>query len=214
MIIEWLGHSCFLFTTNQGTRIITDPFDEKVGYPLPRLQADIVTVSHHHFDHDSVHLLSGQPQIFEGVGTHVVRDVTLRGISAFHDHEQGEKRGLNTIFTFDIEGLHLAHLGDLGHPLDEERFQLLGRIDILFLPVGGFYTIDVTEAAEIVSQINPRIAIPMHYKYNDSIQLPIANIQGFLKSFPSSKQFRSLEVSTSILPPSTETIVLELKSLA
>lgn len=214
MKIEWLGHACFLVTTAQGTRIVTDPFDEKVGYSLPQVNADIVTISHHHFDHDAVHVLPGQPQIIEGTGNQQAIDILFHGIASFHDQEQGAKRGPNTIFTFELEGIRLAHLGDLGHLLGEEQLKKLGRIDVLFIPVGGFYTIDANEARQVVEQIKPRLVLPMHYKYDDSIQLPIAPVQNFLEFYTGVRHENALEISTSSLPENMEVVVLNLKTLS
>lgn len=213
MKVEWLGHSCFLVTTDQGTRIVTDPFDERIGYPLPRVDADIVTLSHHHFDHDAVHVLPGQPQIIEEPGIHRVADISIRGITAFHDHEQGTKRGLNTIFVFELEGLRLAHLGDLGHVLGPDQLTALDRVDVLFIPVGGFYTIDAQEARQVVEQTNPRLILPMHFKYDESIQLPIAPVQNFLSRFSEIVRQDILEVNESTLPKNTRVVVLSLKTL-
>lgn len=182
MRIEWLGHACFLITSGGGTRIVTDPFNEEVGYPLPRVEADIVTVSHQHFDHNAVAVVGGRPRVVEGPGDHRPEGVSVRGVSTFHDQEEGRKRGTNTVFVITVDGLNVCHLGDLGHLLSPEQVRLIGPVDVLLVPVGGTYTIDAAEAAETVTALRPRVVIPMHYK-TGYINFPITGVDEFTGRF-------------------------------
>lgn len=163
MFITWLGQSCFKIQTKEAT-IVTDPYDADIGLKLPRLSADIVTVSHQHNDHNNTGAVSGVPFIIDTPGEYEVRKIFIQGFPAWHDAAGGTKLGSNTIFVFSAEEMKIAHLGDLGTMLDQEQLDKLENVDILLIPVGGVYTLDGKKAAEVVSQIEPRIVIPMHYK--------------------------------------------------
>jgi L-ascorbate metabolism protein UlaG (beta-lactamase superfamily) len=176
---RWLGHACFELVFDNGTVIVTDPFDASVGYPLPEVRALGVTVSHDHFDHNYVEAIQGNPEVIKGPGTHLVGGIKITGIDSFHDQNEGKDRGDNTIFLFDDGKMRVAHLGDLGHELDQTRLELLGAIDVLLIPVGGFYTTGPQEAANIIEKLNPRVVIPMHFK-TEAIDFPIAPVEEFL----------------------------------
>ncbi|MFA5134815.1 MAG: MBL fold metallo-hydrolase [Patescibacteria group bacterium] len=163
MYITWFGQSCFKLQGKEAT-IITDPFDKKVGLTLPRLTADIVTVSHDHYDHSNVKAVSGEPFVIKTIGEYEINTVSIRGIPSWHDAEEGKKLGANIIFIFQLEEIRIAHLGDLGTLLTDSQLEHLGNVDILMIPVGGTFTLSGKQAAEVVSQVEPRIAIPMHYK--------------------------------------------------
>lgn len=145
--------------------MVTDPSDPKVtGLKFPKVSADIVTVSHtQHSDHKSVELISGVKRVVSGPGEYEISDISIIGISSFHDDKKGALRGKNTMYVFEVDGVRIAHLGDLGHKLKNKELETLGDIDVLMIPVGGVYTIDAKTAAEIVRDIEPRIIIPMHY---------------------------------------------------
>jgi L-ascorbate metabolism protein UlaG (beta-lactamase superfamily) len=163
MQISWLGQSCFKIQSKD-TTIITDPYGESIGRKLPpRLNADIVTVSHQHEDHNNTTALSGTPFIIDTPGEYEIKGVFIQGIPAAHDDKNGAERGTSTIYLFNFEEIKLAHLGDLGAVLTDEQLEKLEGVDILLVPVGGVYTIDGKQAAEVVNQIEPRIVIPMHY---------------------------------------------------
>ncbi|NPV69762.1 MAG: MBL fold metallo-hydrolase [Firmicutes bacterium] len=180
MKIKWLGHACFLITSARGTRILTDPFDETVGYVVPAIEADFVTVSHEHFDHNAVGNVKGKPKVVRGAGSHSLGDVTARGIDTFHDEAKGSKRGPNTVFVFDVDGMSVCHLGDLGHALAPGHATAIGKVDVLLVPVGGTYTIDSAGAANVVERLDPRVVIPMHYK-TDAMSFPIVGVEPFLQ---------------------------------
>jgi L-ascorbate metabolism protein UlaG (beta-lactamase superfamily) len=168
MEIIYLGHSSFRIS-GKTTKLITDPFDpEKVGLKFPKAEADIVTVSHSHFDHNKVDLVENVRKIVDGPGEYEIGGVSIIGIHTFHDNKKGAERGKNTIYVIEIDGIKLLHLGDLGHSLTEAQKSEIGDIDVMFIPVGGVYTIDAKEAFEIVKSISPHIVIPMHYKLPDA----------------------------------------------
>lgn len=169
MNITWYGYSCFKLEI--GARgddkvvLVTDPFVKEGRNGLPRtLTADIVTVSHDHERHNNVKEVGGDPFVISGPGEYEVKDVMVTGIQACHDDQNCEIKGESNIYYMVAEGLHIAHLGDLGHKLDESHLADVHTVDILFVPIGGTETLDAKKAAEVVSQFEPRIIIPMHYK--------------------------------------------------
>jgi len=210
MKIRWLGHSSFLIESERGIKIITDPFDETLGYKLPRIKVNIVTVSHEHFDHNYVRGIKGRPIVFKGPVKRESHKMEFKGISTYHDSVFGSKRGPNTIFIIKADGLKLCHLGDLGHILSPDKLTEIGSIDILFIPVGGFYTIDSAQATQIVNDIKPRITIPMHYK-TEAIEFSIDTVDLFLSNKDNVKRLESneLEIRKDTLPESTQIYVLQ-----
>ena len=182
MKIEYLGHSCFCLTTESGKKIITDPY-QGVGYSLPDgLSADIVTVSHEHFDHNAVNCLQSLTSVVKESGTHSIDGITFEGLSTWHDDKQGKLRGKNTVYIIKADGLAVAHLGDLGEENNLALIQSLKGIDILLIPVGGTYTITAEQAKRYIEQISPKLAVPMHYLPNDGT-LDIAKADAFLSLF-------------------------------
>ena len=164
MDIWYLGHSSFKLKGKTAT-VVTDPFDSKsVGFKFPKTEADIVTISHDHKDHNNAGEVEKLKKVVKGPGEYEINEVSIIGISSYHDDKKGEKRGKNTIYVFEIDDLRLAHLGDLGTKLSEKKIEQMGEIDILFIPVGGEYTINAQVAAQISRDIEPVIIIPMHYK--------------------------------------------------
>lgn len=163
MKITWLGHACFLIETENG-KIITDPFNEGVGYPKIDVTADVVTISHDHWDHNAAHLVGGQPLIINKEGSFTYQDIQIKGFGSYHDKVMGKKRGTNILYKILADGMNLLHMGDLGHMISEQQAREIGLVDILFLPVGGNYTIDAGEAYKITELVKPKIVIPMHFK--------------------------------------------------
>lgn len=182
MRIKWLGHSCFKITTSKGIRILTDPFDDNVGYPLPQVEADIVTISHPHFDHNFVDCVKGNFEVVSKVGNFYVKDINITGVHTYHDEENGKKRGDNIAYVFDADGIRLCHLGDLGHVLTPAQVEMIGRVDILLIPVGGTFTIDAEKALEIVKLLRPKMVIPMHYK-TDVLKFNLDSVEKFTNNF-------------------------------
>ena len=164
MDITYLGHSSFKIKTKTAT-VITDPFDSAmVGIKYSGVEGDIVTVSHHHHDHDATDKVGNVKKIVDGPGEYEINGVSIIGYPSFHDNKGGTERGKNTIYVYEADGLRLAHLGDLGHSLSDDLVNEMGSIDILMIPVGGFFTIGPKEAVEVCSKIDPYFIIPMHYK--------------------------------------------------
>ncbi|MBN1168282.1 MBL fold metallo-hydrolase [Candidatus Woesebacteria bacterium] len=163
MDIWYLGHSSFRLKGKTAT-VVTDPFDPKmVGMDFPKVEADIVTVSHDHRDHNQSDQVKGVKKVIKGPGEYEINGVSIVGIKTYHDSEKGEKRGKNTIYVFEIDDLRLAHLGDLGTKLSEKQIESMGEIDVLFIPIGGEYTINAQVAAQVARDIEPVIIVPMHY---------------------------------------------------
>ena len=187
MNIIWYGQSCFQISSSQGKNnhvsIIIDPFGGDIGLKLPRkLEADIVLVSHDHFDHNNIKAVSGSPLIIEGPGEYDARGVFIQGISGYHDNSQGAERGNVTIYIIEAEGMRICHLGDLGQKeLSSDQLEKIGEVDILIIPVGGVYTIDADEAIKIMAQVEPKITIPMHYQI-PKLKIKLGGIDKFLKA--------------------------------
>lgn len=211
MKIEWLGHSCFLLTTADGTRILTDPFDPKmVGYPALDVAADIVTVSHQHGDHNYTQAVRGKFTLVDKPGVVDVHGVTIKGVPTFHDDAGGAQRGKNIVFRFSVDDLNLVHCGDLGHLLNPAQVAELLPVDVILLPVGGHFTIDAAAAQEVVKALKPALVIPMHYK-TPSLNFPITTEEPFLKSAGGWKKAgtRVFEVSREDLASKAGVVVLE-----
>jgi len=165
MEIRYLGHSSFLIKTKSAS-LITDPYDsDSVGLKFPKhTECDLVTVSHDHKDHNAFDQIEGKPFRIWSPGEYEVKGISVIGIPAYHDSSSGQDRGGNVIYRIEADNLNLLHLGDLGHELSEEEIELIDGIDILFVPIGGIYTIDCSQAKKVVNEIEPTIIIPMHYK--------------------------------------------------
>jgi L-ascorbate metabolism protein UlaG (beta-lactamase superfamily) len=215
MKIKWYGHAAFLVTSDQGIKMIIDPYDtkayrEQLTYGQITDQADIVLTTHDHGDHNGVKDLPGSPEQMTGSGTKILKGVAVKGVPCFHDPSKGSERGANTIFTFSIDGVRVCHLGDLGHVLSEKELAEIGPVDVLLIPVGGFYTIGPKEATQVAGQIKPKILIPMHFKTN-KCAFPIAPVDDFLKGKSNVKRPKASEAALdkASLPKQTEIVVLE-----
>ncbi len=215
MRIEWLGHSAFLITSKDGKRVITDPYKAgsyggAVGYKPINTQADVVTVSHQHDDHNDTSAVLGTPEIIEGTGEKEIKGIRFKGISSYHDTSKGKERGENTIYVIELDGLRICHLGDLGEELSEKQIGEIGDVDILLVPVGGFYTIDAKTASSIVDTLKPKVVIPMHYK-TEAIGFPIAGVDEFIKGKENVKRIgrSEVDITRENLPAKTEIWVLE-----
>lgn len=215
MIIEYLGHSCFKLTESTGISIVCDPFSEDmVGYNMPKVTADAVTVSHHHGDHDCIKNVAGKPLIIDGEKSCDLGGVEINSVKSFHDACRGKKRGENLIFKFRMDGIDLCHLGDLGEQCSSDLIETLLPVNVLFIPVGGTYTIDADMAKEYVDRIMPDIVIPMHYRTRDC-KLDIDKVDEFLKLFDGDEieetEDSSVELSRTDLGGETKIIVLRRK---
>ncbi len=164
MDITYLGHSSFAFKGAKA-RVVVDPFDTTLlGMPFPKTEADIVTVSHQHDDHNAISHITGNPLLLELPGEYEKNGVRVYGFETFHDKNNGEERGKNILFKFEIDGISILHCGDLGHALTNELIQEINGADILLVPVGGVYTINADEARQVVERLEPSIVIPMHFR--------------------------------------------------
>ncbi|EKE20341.1 MAG: Zn-dependent hydrolase of the beta-lactamase fold-like protein [uncultured bacterium] len=170
MLIQYYGQSCFKLTTKPGGRatddivIFFDPFDKECGIRPPQGQADVVFVSHDHHDHNNVSAIKGDPIVIETPGEFAVKGINIVGLDSFHDSTEGAERGRSTIYILEVEDLKICHLGDLGCDLTGKQLEEIDGVDILFIPVGGKYTLDGKKATELIRKIEPAIVIPMHYK--------------------------------------------------
>jgi L-ascorbate metabolism protein UlaG (beta-lactamase superfamily) len=212
LLIEWFGHSTFQITSSKGTRILTDPHIAN-DLPWPTLPQHIVTTSHQHAPHSNIWMAKGSPIVLAGLTPggenwrpiHVgIRDVSVYTVPAFHDKSQGLQRGKNAIFVFRVDDVCIAHLGDLGHSLTPAQLKMLGKIDILLVPLaGGVYTITAGEAREVTKQASPRIAIPMHYWWEEAVEV-------YTRDNPRVRNInrRGLKISKKELPQPTEVVVL------
>jgi L-ascorbate metabolism protein UlaG (beta-lactamase superfamily) len=210
MKIKWLGHAAMLITSDSGTRIITDPYE-----PAPSLNygeidesADIVTISHEHPDHNNTAGVGGSPTVVRGATE--AKGISFRGIPTAHDEAGGSQRGGNTIFCFEVDGVSICHVGDLGHALDNRQVAETGKVDVLLIPVGGTYTIDAAGAAGIIAQLKPRVTIPMHCK-NDRCTF----LSGTMDDFTAGKgnvtrlDSSEVEIKAENLPAEPQIIVLQ-----
>lgn len=184
MKIQYLGHSSFILTASTGTAIVTDPYSSKIGFAMPKVSADAVTVSHHHFDHDNAGAVGGNPQILDRAEKYALNGVEIEGINSYHDNACGKLRGENVIFKFIMDGMTICHLGDLGEACSEELICRIHHADILLIPVGGNYTIDAKTAREYVDRLMPKVVIPMHYRTKD-LKVDIEKLDEFTDLFNS-----------------------------
>ncbi len=210
--IRWHGHSCFEITNH--LTVITDPHDGKsIGIPTPMVTADIALISHDHYDHNSVKTVEKKTtKIINETRKRQIEDVYIKGFSTYHDEHYGEKRGMNTIFRFTMDDITFCHLGDLGHNLDEKTVKKIGETDVLFIPVGGTYTLDAGNAWTVIEQLKPTIVVPMHFKI-EGLSLPIATVDEFLAdphSYRVLKVGNEIDIEKAELPSEPELWVFTL----
>ena len=212
MDISYLGHSSFRIK-GKNASIITDPFDPKmVGLKFPKSSAEIVTISHDHGDHNFTENISDVKKVVSGPGEYEIMGISIMGFATYHDDKKGEEKGKNTIYVFELDDLRLAHLGDLGHDLSDDLVNELGTIDILMVPVGGFYTIDAEKALTVVTEIEPSIIIPMHYQVPGLSSETFSKLTG-VDDFVNATGFKSekldkLSVKKSDLPEEGKRLVI------
>lgn len=209
MEIYYLGHSCFKIKGKQAV-VVTDPYEEKVAKLPKDLEADVVTVSHDHGDHNAVDKLKRKGFVVDGPGEYEVSGVSVIGVAGWHDDKRGEERGNNTMYVIEMDGLRLLHLGDVGHKLSESQLEEIGAIDVVFVPVGGVYTIDAKTAVEVTRQVDPWIIVPMHYALGNN-ELKLGGVETFLKEMGKSEVLAipKLVISADKLPTELQVIVLE-----
>lgn len=208
--ITWLGHSCFQIKGKDAT-IITDPYDDSIGYSLGRPTADIVFSSHPHPGHGFTAGVDAVSKIIRGPGEYEVCGVFVTGISTFHDAVEGAERGRNTAYVIELDEVVLCHLGDLGHPLSSAQAEGMSNVEVLFVPVGGVSTIDAAVAAETVRQLQPKIVVPMHF-HTEALRFKLDPVDGFLKEMGTKADLPpqpKLTVTKSTLPEETHVVLLD-----
>jgi len=237
MKVKWLGHSAFKFTSDTGTTVITDPYSAYSGLSYGEIKesADVVTISHEHGDHNNAAAVQDNPEVVKGEGTKWVLPsavfqtssvrssipdtdkekqelgyMRFNGVATYHDDAGGSKRGGNNIFCFEIDGIRVCHLGDLGHPLGDKEAAAIGEVDVVLTPVGGFFTIDAKTATGVCDQLAPKVIIPMHFK-NEKCAFPISAVDDFLegKTGVSKPGASEVEFKKGNLPATTQIVVLE-----
>ena len=219
---KWFGQACFLVVTINNTKIITDPV-AMGDYGVPKdIKADIVTVSHEHFDHNKVETVSGNPVVIRGLTAgakefakidRTVKGVKIYTVPSYHDKEQGRKRGLNAIFVFEFDGIRVVHLGDLGHVLTQEQISKIGKVDVLMIPIGGKYTIYGEDADKVISQLKPKMVVfPMHFKTDVADFLPYS-ADNFVKGKENVKRIdgNCYKLDISNPPEKLEYVILNYK---
>ncbi len=215
MKMKWIGHSMFLLTGSDGTRVATDPFspgcfDGALSYDSTGVEADIVTVSHQHDDHNASWTVKGGPAVFDKAGSFEHKGVRILGVQADHDDEGGAKRGKILIFRIEMDGLAVAHLGDLGHELSAQAAGRIGRVDVALAPFGGFFTIDGKQAMAVARSLGARILVPMHFK-TPKVKFPIKPADDFLPkaAWVKRKGAGPVEINAGNLPAALEAWVLD-----
>lgn len=209
MELYWLGHGCFRLRGRDAT-VVADPCPRSTGYTIGKVAADIVTISHDHPEHSYLEAITGTPKVLRGPGEYEIASVLFTGVRTYHDAQRGARRGRNTAFVIEIDDVRVCHLGDLGHVLTPEQVEMLPGIDVLLLPVGGGTTIDAVAAAEVVSLLEPKIVVPMHYRTEVSTAKldPLSRFlheMGLGDVIPQPR----LSVTRSNLPSETQVVVLE-----
>ncbi len=207
MEITWYGHSCFRITERNRLSVVTDPFSENIGLPVPRLKADVVTVSHQEPGHNNVSAVKGSSHILTGPGEYEIGGVFINGI-AMHFVE-GDVARENVAYKFDYEGVTMLHLGDLAHVPDQSTIEEIGEVNVLLLPVGGGNGLRASQAAEVVALIEPGYVIPMHYAIPDLL-LELDPLDRFLKAMGVARvqETETLKVSSGDLPEQSQIVVL------
>lgn len=221
MDIQYIGHSCFRLRGKQGL-VITDPFNSEVGFNLPTLRADVVTISHDHADHNNASAIKGtaarnNPFVIDTPGEYEIQGVSVYGYPSYHDDQQGEQRGKNTMFSIFIDDIHVLHLGDLGHILDEKMIEEIPDVDVLLVPVGGIFTINPQQAMEVINMLEPAYVVPMHYKteqHNQKTFGEMATVDDFMQK--AGKEMQTSDKLTISGPRSadvseTKFVILETK---
>ena len=211
MKIKWLGHASFMITSDSGTKIITDPYAAggALNYGDIKESADIVNVSHEHFDHNNTAAVGGNPEVVKEAKE--VKGIKFNGVPTHHDDTGGSQRGNNVIFCFEVDGVKVCHLGDLGHPLTDKQVADLGSVDVVMVPVGGNYTIDAKVATEVCGKLAPKVIIPMHFRNERCESFPVAGVEDFLqgKADVSRSDSSEVEFKAGELPATTQILVLK-----
>ncbi|MEK7447807.1 MAG: MBL fold metallo-hydrolase [Patescibacteria group bacterium] len=209
MEISHIGHSCFK-VVGKNLTVVIDPYNPKLGLKMPKLDADVLILTHDHFDHNYKEAIKGDYLLLDSPGEYEVRESFFQGITSFHDDKEGKEWGTNTIFTMEIDGVRLCHLGDLGTELSSEQLEAMDGVDILMVPVGGTYTIDAKTAVKVINDVSPKIVIPMHYKTAGSTKDDIASLDKFLGEIGEEPDtLEKLKIMKKDLPEEMKVVVLK-----
>ena len=207
MKIKWVGHACFLITSDSGLRIITDPYENQLSLRWEILdeEADIVTVSHEHFDHNNVAAIRGNPEVIRE--STVAQGITFKCIETQHGAQMGENR----LFGFQVDGIAICHCGDLGHVVSDGQANSIGDVDVLIVPIGGTYTLDAESATSLYEKLHPRIVLPVHYSSDKMVSDIIAPIDGFLKGKKNIIRLDTseIELTKEDLPSDTQIMLMK-----
>jgi L-ascorbate metabolism protein UlaG (beta-lactamase superfamily) len=210
MKIKHLAHAAFLITAANGTKIVTDPYAKAPGMDHQAISetADVVTVSHEHGDHNNTAAVKGNPQVLRADAE--VKGIKFRAVAASHDAQGGSQRGKNAIFCFTVDGINICHCGDLGHELTADQVKDIGKVDVLLIPTGGFFTIDAKTAAKVADQVKAKVIIPMHYN-TEKMSFPVAGVEDFIQGKTNVTRSGNSEIELTVdkLPTSPQIIVLE-----
>ena len=207
--VRWHGHSCFEISDEK--TIVIDPHDgTSIGIPPPKVKGDIIVITHEHFDHNQARVVEKENSV-RVKESKDIEGIKIEGIGAYHDKEEGRKRGEIKIFKIEVEGIKFCHMGDIGHIPDKETIKKIGKIDMLFIPVGGVFTVDAKEAMEIAKKVDTRIVVPMHYKI-EGLSLPIEPLEPFLEiaEFEVRYVANEIEMEKEDIPPEKEIWVFSL----
>jgi L-ascorbate metabolism protein UlaG (beta-lactamase superfamily) len=222
MIVRYLGHSSFWISSSKATSVIVDPYGTHLPYHFPPVESDIVVISHEHRDHNADYRVGGKPMVVKRTHDFMCEQeimvqrtgetLTFHGLPTFHDNMSGRQRGPNTIWHWYMEGIHFAHLGDLGHLLTDQQLKFLGKVDVVFVPVGGKITLTPTEASLVISQLEPRLVFPMHYLTPQIEHMSLAD--STLKDFAAKMSnvedaaTMAMEIELARLPTQTKVMML------
>ena len=212
MDVTWLGHGCFRLR-GRNAAVVTDPYPPAIGLKLSRMDADLVTISHEHENHNYTQVVRDGAYEIHGPGEYEVAGVSVIGVPTYHDAEKGTKHGRNTVYLIEIDDVRVCHLGDLGHKLEDAEAEAVASPDVLLVPVGGLTALNAAQAAEVVRQLEPRYVVPMHYAI-PGLKLQLDPIDRFLKEMgvAAAEAQPKLAVQRSSGEYDTKVVVLEPKA--
>jgi L-ascorbate metabolism protein UlaG (beta-lactamase superfamily) len=214
--LTWYGHSCFRLR-GRGAAVVTDPYPPSLGPKLPRLEANLVTISHSHDNHSYPRVVAKDPFVINQPGEYEVAGIAVLGMPTFHDSQEGASHGRNTVYMIEMDDIRVCHLGDLGHTLDDATLERLNNTDVLLVPVGGGRTLAGAAGAEVVRQVGPRFVVPMHYAL-PSVRVEMQPVERFLQemglagSEPQAQAKLSVQASSAAPDAETKVVVLEPKA--